>query len=125
LLSWRSNAIALRKLLDDTRTKINDKQPLKEADKSEWNARIDGMSEAELAKLSLSRKQLALTKYGAGKLQELGNTAANAFSFAEIAEAVMSEPELGERISVDCSPLPTAWTPSPSFSEKNSFLLKP
>lgn len=61
----RMNALALRALVNDTRTKINGGQELSDADKATWNERVQ---RGELDQPDLTRQQLVLTKYGRGTI---------------------------------------------------------
>lgn len=84
-MQTRMNAIALRTLADGARVKINGGQVLSSDDKTSWNQRLE---RGELDRPELTRRQLALTKYGHGTLQEAGKEAAHTVSVEAVAYAV-------------------------------------
>ena len=89
-LQRRTDAIALRALLDSVRTKINGGVRLQDAEKLAWNARVANMPVTELARLGLTAKQLGLTTYSLNTLQHYqgATAAAHEVDIQEVAEAV-------------------------------------
>ena len=89
-LQRRTDAIALRALLDSARTKINGGVRLQDAEKLAWNAHVANLPVTELARLGLTAKQLGLTTYSLKTLQHCqgATAAAHEVDIHEVAEAV-------------------------------------
>lgn len=85
--------LALRKLLDDTRTYILDR-PLREAERGPtWNQILES---DDLDLKGLSREAANLTKFGRGTQQRESSEAAHDFTVIVIAEAVTSVQRKGD-----------------------------
>lgn len=87
--SWKDK-LALRRLMDDVRTKINGRELSREQRGDVWNGVIDAMTEMRLAELGLSREEVCLTRFGHGTDQRKGSDAAHGIGTSIVAKTVLS-----------------------------------